>query len=435
MPVSKFLYTIFLFFYQSGISLYSFFSDKAKKWVVGRRDWKKKFAGRLRPKEQRIWIHCSSLGEFEQGRPLIESLKEKYGQYKIVLTFFSPSGYEIRKDYDLADYVFYLPLDGRKNAQDFVAIINPVLVVFVKYEFWFFYLRRLRQLHIPVVLISAVFRESQPFFKWYGIFFRKMIACFNFIFVQDERSLHLLSEIAYEKTVMIAGDTRYDRVSEFAKKATPVPGIDKFGSGRRLLVAGSTWPEDEKLLSECLTVLPENWKMILAPHEIEESHLRHIEKQFPGSIRFSALQEELNRDPSNLACEAIPVSTVLIIDNIGMLSSLYAYGEIAFIGGGFRKAGIHNLLEPAVFGLPLIFGPEYRKFVEACELVSMGLAFPVHSSVEACQLLQKLTKDERLIKEIGHSLVEFVKGNSGATQIIMQKLADENWLKSLFLHC
>jgi 3-deoxy-D-manno-octulosonic-acid transferase len=426
MLFSNFLYRVFLLFYRSAISLYSLFNKKARKWIEGRHNWEKEITNRLHGNEPRIWFHCSSLGEFEQGRPLIESLRDQFPGHRIILTFFSPSGFEHRKDDRLADFVFYLPIDGKKNAQNFIRIIRPALVVFVKYEFWYFYLRRLDQLKIPVVLISAAFRESQPFFKWYGKFFREMLGYFSFIFVQDEESLRLLQGIHYKKGMM-AGDTRYDRVKKIARSKLQIPGIEQFQKGMRLLIGGSTWPEDELLLQDCLSSLPSDWKLIIAPHEIDPPHLRRLDGLFPGCLFYSALSDNLTRDRSSS-------SRVLIIDNIGLLSSLYAYGDIAFVGGGFQKSGIHNVLEPAVFGLPLIFGPAYQKFVEARQLVSLELAFPVVSADETGTILRKLTGDQRLRSEIHESLVRFIEKNTGATNRILNKLLEENWLKSLFLH-
>jgi 3-deoxy-D-manno-octulosonic-acid transferase len=426
MLVSKFLYGIFLFCYQFGIRLYAPFDRKAKKWLEGRKGWQKKYSNLLHPGENRIWIHCSSLGEFEQGRPLIEALKKTHSQYKIVLSFFSPSGYEIRKDYALADYVIYLPMDGKRNAALFLDLIDPSMAIFVKYEFWFYYLQRLKERLVPVILISAAFRQSQPFFQWYGLFFRKMITSFNFIFVQDEQSLQLLKGIGHIKTVQIAGDTRFDRVSDIAMSAPALPFIGKFKGMERILIAGSTWPEDERVLSACMEGFPAGWKLVIAPHEIDPSHLQAIEKLFPKSVRYSQLQEMQPGIPI--------VANVLVIDNIGILSALYAYGEVAYIGGGFQKSGIHNVLEPAVFGLPLVFGPAYKKFIEAAQLVSKGLAFPVSSASEALSTFQKLAGDDVLRRNIHDSLRQFVEGNKGSTDFILSKLAEGNWLKSLFLH-
>jgi 3-deoxy-D-manno-octulosonic-acid transferase len=422
MLVSNIFYNIFLFLYGWGIRLYARFNSKAKKWVEGRRDWKDQYGDRLHAKERRIWIHCSSLGEFEQGRPLIESIKKNYGAYKIVLSFFSPSGFEIRKDYDLADYVFYLPLDGKENARSFIAALNPELVIFVKYEFWYYFLHRLHELKIPVVLISAVFRHNQPFFKWYGGLYRRMIGFFDLLFVQDEASFQLIRNLGYENRAVIAGDTRYDRVVELANMSQSIPALDKFKMGKPVLIAGSTWPEDEQVLAKCLPALAGEWKIIIAPHEVEETHLDAIEKQFHRTVRFSALMEGLTE-------EQLINSDLLIIDNIGMLSTLYAYADIAFIGGGFQQSGIHNILEPAVFGLPIVFGPHYKKFLEANQLITLNLAFAIHDATGGADIIQKLSADKPLRLTIQHSLKQFVQRNTGATNIILHRLSEENWLK------
>ena len=361
--MSLLLYNIFLLLYRAGIGCYSLFNSKAKKWIEGRKQWPLKMIAALHPDEKRIWFHCSSLGEFEQGRPLIESLKQKYPQYKIVITFFSPSGYEVQKNYAGADYVFYMPLDNKRNAKRFIKLINPSLAVFVKYEFWYHYLEELHTKKIPTIIISAAFRKEQTFFSWYGKLFRSLLHCFNWIFVQDEQSKKLLEGIGFDKNVSVSGDTRYDRVSAIAKNKKDLPLAEKFKDNHKLLIAGSTWPDDEKILKACLSVLPDDWKLIIAPHEIDEAHIQSIQSLF---INENVLYSSLIKNENSFD------KKVLIIDNIGLLSSLFAYGEIAFIGGGFQKGGIHNVLEPAVFGFPVIFGPVFEKFVEAKKLAELA---------------------------------------------------------------
>ncbi len=364
------------------------------------------------PSERRIWIHCASLGEFEQGRPLIEAFKKQHPEYKIVLTFFSPSGYEVRKDYDQADYVLYLPMDSRKNAKRFLEIINPSLAIFVKYEFWYHYLNTLKQKQTPTILVAAAFRKEQAFFKWYGGLFRKILNCYNYIFVQDKTSADLLENIQLKKNVIIAGDTRYDRVAAIAKTAQNYPLISHFQGNAKLLIAGSTWPDDEQLLKSCFHILPTDWKIILAPHEINKSHIQQILSLY-GNDAILYSQLDINHHPQQ---------KILIIDNIGMLSSLFRYGQIAYIGGGFQKGGIHNTLEPAVFGLPVLFGPVYKKFVEANLLVANEFAFPVNNSLECEQILRQLTTNEERLHNLQAALKSYIQENIGATDKIMSAI-------------
>jgi 3-deoxy-D-manno-octulosonic-acid transferase len=418
--LSLFLYNLFIFLYVSGIRCYSFINDKAKKWIDGRKKWQQVFREKLSRNEKRIWLHCSSLGEFEQGRPLIEALKEKYPNYKIVLTFFSPSGFEVRKNYDKADYIFYLPMDSKKNAQEFISLVKPSLAVFVKYEFWYYYLNALQEQKIPTIIISAAFRKEQPFFKWYGNFFRKMLYCYDWIFAQDENSQQLLKGIGFENDVSISGDTRYDRVSSIAANRMTIPVVEKFKDNNKLIIAGSTWPEDEKILKESIDALPVNWKLIIAPHEIDEAHIQNISVLFINDmVLFSELQEEQSSNFNK---------KILVINNIGLLSSLYAYGEIAFIGGGFNKGGIHNILEPAVFGLPVIFGPVYEKFVEAKKMADLHCAFPVVNINAYKKISLELMTKKDFRERVHNDLVKFMQENTGATLHILSQIERQRWL-------
>jgi 3-deoxy-D-manno-octulosonic-acid transferase len=418
--VSILLYNLFLFVYQAAIRIYSVVNPKARKWVAGRRGWRREVRSKMAGAgDHRIWIHCASLGEFEQAAPVIEALRGKYPRYKIILTFFSPSGYEIRKRYRQADYVFYLPMDGRSNAHHFVRLIKPNLVLFVKYEFWYHYLRQLNGQGIPVLLICAAFRKDQIFFKPYGGFFRRMLGFFDLIFLQDQASRTLLHRIGLGNRSIIAGDTRYDRVAEIASFPRPIEPVEAFKASGKLLIAGSTWPEDERILRGCLGVLPPNWKMVLAPHEIDPPHLAWLKQTFGSEIVFFSEWQDHNAGGS---CR------ILVMDNMGMLSRLYAYGEIAFIGGGFRKGGIHNILEPAVFGLPVVFGPVFTKFVEATQLVSRDLAFSVRDEWEGRAIIQSLASDEARRSKIHQALRTFVSQQVGSTALICAELARCNWL-------
>jgi 3-deoxy-D-manno-octulosonic-acid transferase len=408
-----------LFFYNIGnrlfgtvVFLLSFFKPKAKQWVDGRKNWQDNFKQLLKPNEKRIWIHCASLGEFEQGRNLTEAIKNDYPSYKIVLTFFSPSGYEVRKSYEYADYVFYLPLDTKSNAKQFVQLINPSLAIFVKYEFWYHYLNELHQQKIPTIIISAAFRKEQPFFKWYGNLFRKMLQNFTAIFVQDEASKTLLQTIGIDQNVIAAGDTRYDRVLSIAANIKPLPSIKSFINNDPVLIAGSTWPDDEKIIQESFHALTDEWKLIIAPHEVNKERIEQIKKLFPDAILYSDIKND----------DFFAGKRTLIIDNIGMLSSLYAYGKIAFVGGGFQNGGIHNILEPAVFGIPVLFGPVYKKFIEADKLVSLELCFSIDNSTTYKELLIKLSTDELYYQSVHQSLLKFMMEQAGATGEIMNYL-------------
>lgn len=414
-----FIYRLSLLLYVFAIRLYALFNGKAKKWINGRKNWEQHLNTTLQAGEKRIWIHCSSVGEFEQALPLIAALKEQYPGHKLVVTFFSPSGYEACRVNKFIDYAFYLPHDSRKNAERFVSAINPSLAMFVKYEFWYNYLHELKERSIPALLISGAFRKDQVFFRGYGGLFREMLKCFTFFFLQDERSKQLLGTIGFDKNVLVSGDTRYDRVSVIAENISAIPVVEKFIAGNEILIAGSTWPGDEAVLKECIAVLPARWKLIIAPHEVDAAHIRKVQQLFGDE---AVLYSVLNADNAGES------KKVLIIDNIGMLSRLFAYGDVAFIGGGFQKGGIHNVLEPAVFGLPVIIGPVYEKFVEAKELVSLHYVFSINNTAECNAVLKKLLEDEQYRKSISDALKKFMRDHTGATKTIMNSIDVNKWL-------
>jgi 3-deoxy-D-manno-octulosonic-acid transferase len=315
----------------------------------------------------------------------------------------------LKKNYEYADYVFYLPMDGKENARKFIALIQPQFAVFVKYEFWYFYLQQLYQKNIPAILMAAAFRDAQPFFKWYGGLFRRMLSFYDFIFVQDENSQMLLQQIGVQQNVAVGGDTRYDRVAVIAQQAQSFPLIEKWKGDYKILIAGSTWQEDERVLKNSLDSLPEDWKMIIAPHEIHEERIKEIEAVFADeTIRYSALTDSAKR--------------ILILDNYGMLSSAYRCGTIAFVGGGFVKDGIHNILEAAVYGLPVFFGPYYKKFVEAAEMVQQNLAFPVKDAAALQLQLKKIINDAHYRASLQKEILHFMKTKEGATLQIMTYL-------------
>lgn len=405
------LYNIFIQLYLAGISLAAIFNKKARLWISGRNNIFERLKQSIADTPQVIWVHCASLGEFEQGRPVIESLRKEYPNYKILLTFFSPSGYEIRKDYNGAEWVFYLPHDSPRNAKHFLEIVKPSLAIFVKYEYWYHYLHQLHQQQIPAVLISAIFQKDKIFFKWYGTLHRNMLQYFRHIFVQDVESKTLLQTILPKEKVSVAGDTRFDRVMEIATQFKPIVTVERFAIGRTIMVAGSTWPEDEKHLKLILNKIDE-LSLIIAPHEITPGHINFIQSIFPNNILYSELEKDYSVNGLN-------TRNVLIINNIGMLSKLYRYATICYVGGGFNKSGIHNTLEAAVYGKPVIFGPNYEKFSEAVELIKNKGGYSYKTENEFTEIITNLLCNEPLLKASAKSAGNFVKTNTGATSIIL----------------
>lgn len=365
----------------------------------------------LSPAQQTVWMHCASLGEFEQGRPVLEAVKQAYPDACIVLTFFSPSGYEVRKHYAGAHHVLYLPMDGPLAARKFVEQINPTLVLWVKYEYWYYYLSALKKRNIPVLLISGIFRKEQPFFKWYGGFWKTILHCFDHLFVQTEQSVALLQQINLNQKITVGGDTRFDRVATIAAgwKADNF-AIEKFCKGHKVIVAGSTWEDDEDILIHYARINP-HIRFVFAPHEVSEQRINDLLQEFPDGILYSVLSKQ--------APDAPLTSNVLIIDNIGMLSSLYGYADIAYIGGGFNQSGIHNILEAAVYGKPIVFGPVYQKFAEASALVALEGAFSIENALELEDVLNELFADERGLARAGKTNSDYVQEQCGATARIM----------------
>lgn len=412
--LSIFFYDFILKVYYLLILFSSLFNNKAKKWIKGRKNIFsaiQQFTSTVNPQTSKIiWFHCSSLGEFEQGRPLIEKIKEQNHEYKIVLTFFSPSGYEVRKKYSEADAIFYLPLDTKKNAEIFLEFVQPQLAIFVKYEFWYHYLNTLHKKNIPAILISAKFRDYQIFFQWYGKLFKDLLKKFKHIFVQDKNSFDLLHAHKIQN-ISIANDTRFDRVVEISKIIKPNMIIEKFKQDKNIIIAGSTWEQDERIISN-LKITTGNFKIIIAPHEINESRIESIIRSFSESkiIRYSLTNENNVTDKN-----------ILIIDNIGMLSSLYQYGKIAFIGGGFGK-GIHNILEAAVFGLPIFFGPHYKKFNEAVDLVNLGGAFVAEGNMNYNGKLFSLMQGKEEYTVASAICKKYVQSKTGGTATILNYL-------------
>ncbi|TKC04458.1 3-deoxy-D-manno-octulosonic acid transferase [Pedobacter frigoris] len=397
------LYNIGIQFYGIVVRIFSMFNSKASFFIKGRTNIFEKIRNQLDASSSYIWFHFASLGEFEQGRPVLEAIKEKHPQKRIVITFFSPSGYEIRKNYPLADGVFYLPLDTPSNAKKLIALFNPELAVFTKYEYWFHYFKALNDRNIPIFIISGIFRPKQVFFKWYGGFNRKILRFVNHFFVQNEESLELLSSVGI-KDVSISGDTRFDRVSQNAADPKDIPAIQNFCSTSKVFIAGSTWPPDEQLLSKLVLQHPD-WTFIIAPHEIDNAHILEIQKLIPEAIRYT----EMPANPEK--------SQVLIVDNIGLLSSIYRYGDIVYIGGGFG-VGIHNTLEAAAFGIPVIFGPKYDKFQEAKDLISIGAASSISNFEELDNAFEKL-----IANNAAERAKKYVMSKIGSTDQILTHIS------------
>ncbi|MFZ5428685.1 MAG: 3-deoxy-D-manno-octulosonic acid transferase [Bacteroidota bacterium] len=405
------LYKLAISVYHILIWLSAPFNGKARLYVSGRRNWQVKLNRQVDMNARYIWIHCASLGEFEQGRPLIEAIRNEVPEYKIVLTFFSPSGYEIRKKYPFADIISYLPADNRKNAKRFLDIIKPEKVIFIKYEFWYHYITELQRRSIPVFLASGIFRKNQVFFSrlpW-GKWFRRILNGFTHFYLQDDESARLLSDFGIKKFT-VCGDTRFDRVAAIAKSAKEIPIVDKFTRNKPVLVAGSTWKPDEELLARFINE-NDQIKYIIAPHEVTPENVSKLEQLLKTpSVRYSMANES-----------DIHQYQVIIIDSIGLLSSLYSYAKTAYIGGGFG-AGIHNILEAATFGVPVIFGPNYTKFREARDMVRAKAAFPVHGYEELYKELTGLLGNTEELEAASERAADYVKQNRGATRKIMDHI-------------
>lgn len=405
-----FFYRIGIYLYYAAVFLASFFNEKARLWIAGRKGWAKRMKEELEGAGPLVWIHCASLGEFEQGRPLIEKWKENFSDTKILLTFFSPSGYEVRKDYQGADFIFYLPLDTPRNAKRFFKLAKPKYAIFVKYEFWQSFLRQAGKTGTKLFLISAIFRQDQLFFKSYGRWYRKILSFFSHIFVQDDNSVQLLSQFP-NLSVSLAGDTRFDRVVQIAGQQKNLPVAENFVAGRFCFVLGSTWEKDEDILLRYIDEDTSDACYILAPHEIGAQHIQQLTSRLgEKALRYSEAEGKKLQDYQ-----------VLLIDNMGMLSALYRYGKVAYIGGGFGS-GIHNILEPAVYNIPVIFGPRHEKFREAVALVKEGGAFPIDNYEGLRKHFNKLQSDSKTLEVVSTATKNFIQQNLGATDTILDYL-------------
>lgn len=402
------IYNLSIFLYSVLIKLASPFNTKAGQIWKGRHRVFTELPGKINHDRPIIWVHCASLGEFEQGRPLIEAIKKQHPEYRIFLTFFSPSGYEIRKNYELADYIYYLPADTKSNARKLIKLVGPKTAFFIKYEFWFHYIQELNERNIPLYLVSSIFRKKQLFFKNtpVGKWYRKMLHGVNHFFVQDDQSVQLLGGIGI-KNVTKAGDTRFDRVAMIARNGKDIPLVGKFKGNQQLVVAGSTWKPDEELLIEYIHSHPEV-KFIIAPHETKRANIDRLISQLKTTVVCYTEATGLT----------VMNSQVLLVDTIGLLSSVYRYADLAYIGGGFG-VGIHNTLEAAIFGMPIVFGPNYLKFNEAVAMARLRVAFPINNYTELKTTLESLLSDTTRRQTIASACHSFTQQNLGATQTII----------------
>ena len=420
-----FLYQIFIGLYPIAAWILGYFNPKAKQWHTGRKeiliDIEADLASNTKPV---IWMHCASLGEFEQGRPVLEGLHKKYPNYLILLTFFSPSGYEVHKNYSGADFVFYLPMDSEKNAEQFLTIVNPSIAIFVKYEFWHYYLTELKKRQIPTILIAGIFRKDQLFFKWYGGFYKNLLHCFSAFFVQDQRSQFLLHSIGIKDEVYLGGDTRFDRVIEIANAFLPIDPIAHFCNNSLVLVAGSTWFEDDETIAHFEKAnLP--IKFIIAPHDITHQRLQNCLTLYKNAVLYSDYVQHLNEP--NLGQQHF---STLIIDNIGMLSKLYHYASVSYIGGGFGADGIHNCLEAAVYYKPVLFGPVYDKYIEAEGLIKAGGAVSIKDVFDFESVAKKLFSNEESRNKMAQFAGNFVHAHKGASTKIISYIQENRLLTS-----
>jgi len=407
------MYHIIFYIYEFGVFIASFFSAKVRKMWRGERDAFRVLKEKVEPDAYYAWFHAASLGEFEQGRPIMEEYRRIYPERKILLTFFSPSGYEVRKDYEVADIVCYLPIDTPTNARRFLRTVRPKVAFFIKYEFWYNYMHILRHRGVPVYSVSSIFRPDQIFFRWYGYEYRNVLNCITHFFVQNEQSKELLHSIGIDD-VDVTGDTRFDRVMQIASQSKDIPVVETFKDLKKVFVAGSSWLPDEEIFIPYLNAHPD-WKVIIAPHVIDEEHLKQIEVLLQGRkvLRYSVAQGK--------GQEELRQAEVLIIDCFGLLSSIYKYGEVAYVGGGFGVS-IHNLPEAAVWSMPVIFGPNNKKFKEAYELKTCGGGIEIAGAEDFRNIMDEFAADQDKLAKASQAAGDYVKTHSGATEKLLQLL-------------
>ncbi|MCF6131057.1 3-deoxy-D-manno-octulosonic acid transferase [Flavobacterium wongokense] len=408
-----FLYNIVLIFASQVVKLLALFSPKIKLFVEGRKSVFQTLSSKINTGDKTIWFHAASLGEFEQGLPVMEKIKIQYPNHKIVVTFFSPSGYEVRKNNTIADATVYLPLDTKSNARQFLKLVHPDLVFFIKYEYWPNYLNELKKLNIKTYLISGIFRENQAFFKWYGGFYRNALKAFDYFFVQNESSKKLLQSLNFNN-VKISGDTRFDRVVAILERDNSLDFIKQFKNNTITIVIGSSWPKDESLLVDYINQPNEKVKFIIAPHNIKPDQIQELKNSISKkTILFS---EKENVDLSSF--------DVLIVDTIGILTKIYSYADVAYVGGGFGNPGVHNILEPATFGIPIVVGPNFSHFAEAAALVHQEGCVSISNQNELNDAFSNLISNEDIRHEKGHICSTFVQMNKGATDVILQHIGN-----------
>ena len=413
-----FLYNLITYLVSALLQVIAFFSPKIKLFVNGRKDVFSTLKNQISSGDKCIWFHAASLGEYEQGLPVMEEITKRFPAHKIVLTFFSPSGYEVRKNTKSADVVVYLPLDTPSNAKRFVKIVNPEMAFFIKYEYWPNYLNELKKRQIPSYLISGIFRKNQLFFKWYGGFYKKALDAFHHFFVQNSSSKELLLELN-KTNVTVSGDTRFDRVASILEKDNSLDFISDFKNDTLTIVVGSSWPKDEELLVKFINENKFNIKFIIAPHNIKEEQISELKKSISKKTILFSEKDEILKQVHN---DKISNYDVFIIDTIGILTKIYSYADIAYVGGGFGNPGVHNILEPATFGVPIIIGPNYSHFAEAIALVNMEGCISISNQIELNEAFANLIQNEDIRAEKGHICSTFVQMNKNATQIILDKI-------------
>ncbi len=413
-----FLYNLIILLASQVIKLLALFSPKMKLFVNGRKEVLTILQSKINPNDKTIWFHAASLGEYEQGLPVIKKIKVQYPNHKIVVTFFSPSGYEVRKNNTVADATVYLPLDTKSNAKKFIKTINPELVFFIKYEYWPNYLNELKKLQIKTYLISGIFRENQAFFKWYGRFYRNALKTFDYFFVQNESSKNLIQSIGFTN-VKVSGDTRFDRVVSILERDNSLDFIDQFKNNKTTIVIGSSWPKDENLLVDYINKSSDEIKFIIAPHNIKAEQIANLKSQITKSTVLFSEKEEILKQVQNDKLEDFQV---FIIDTIGILTKIYSYADIAYVGGGFGNPGVHNILEPATFGVPIVIGPNYSHFAEATALVHQEGCISITNQNELNEAFDNLIFNEDIRHEKGHICSTFVQMNKGATEVILKHI-------------
>jgi 3-deoxy-D-manno-octulosonic-acid transferase len=409
------IYNLFIILASQLVKVLAIFNSKISLFVSGRKDVFEKISKTINPSDKTIWFHAASLGEYEQGVPVIEKIKEKYPNHKIVVTFFSPSGFEVRKNNTLADVTVYLPLDTKSNAKKFIQLVHPEIVFFIKYEFWPNYLNELKKQQIKTYLISGIFRENQLFFKWYGGFYRDALKSFDYFFVQNESSKNLLQSIGFSN-VKISGDTRFDRVIAILEKNNELDFISHFTNNEKTIVIGSSWPKDEILLLDFINNASNDIKFIIAPHNIKVDQINELKNKCTKKVVLFSEKENKNLSEHD----------VFIIDTIGILTKIYSYADIAYVGGGFGNPGVHNILEPATFGIPIVIGPNFSHFAEAIALVNLEGCYSISNQSELDTAFNLLLSNEDIRHEKGHICSTFVQMNKGATTVIMNYICNTN---------